>query len=120
MDQEEIFVVIDGEATFETLECEVTVGKCEAIRFAPGEFQSGKNESDGELTVLAMGAPRDTEDIRIPADCPECQHDDLRLDTVATVYHSFARTVRPSISRRTVLSVATTTCESRWTRRPKQ
>lgn len=97
MDQEEVFVVIDGEATFETLapqsgaDCangktvsedgEIVVGEGEAIRFAPGEFQSGKNESDGELAVLAMGAPRDSEDIRIPADCPQCHHDDLRLDT---------------------------------------
>lgn len=96
MDQEEVFVVIEGEATFETYtllrdaDCEsdetaseggeVTVGAGEAIRFAPGEFQSGANESDDELVVLAMGAPRDSEDVRIPADCPECSHDDMRLE----------------------------------------
>lgn len=81
MDQEEVFVVLDGEATFETMNGEVTVGEGEAIRFVPGEFQSGKNESDGTLAVLAMGAPRNSEDIRIPVDCPECYHDTLRLDT---------------------------------------
>lgn len=80
MDQEEVFVIIEGEATFETLEGEVTVGEWEAIRFTPGEFQSGMNESDRDLTAFAIGAPRNTEDIRIPVECPECGHDNLRLD----------------------------------------
>lgn len=80
MDQEEVFVVLEGTATFETLNGEITVGEGEAIRFAPGEFQSGTNESDGPLVALALGAPRETEDIRTPVECPECGHDDLRLD----------------------------------------
>ncbi|WP_227353120.1 cupin domain-containing protein [Haladaptatus salinisoli] len=95
-DQEEVFVVVEGEATFETYAPrsgdsandvssgeggEVTVGAGEAIRFAPGEFQSGGNESDDELVVLALGAPRDSEDVRIPVDCPECAHDGVRLET---------------------------------------
>lgn len=77
MDQEEVFAVLKGEATFETLGGEVTVGEREAIRFPPGEFQSGKNTSDSELTVVAIGAPRDTEDIRIPVPCPNCEHNTL-------------------------------------------
>jgi uncharacterized cupin superfamily protein len=72
MDQEEVFFVLEGEATYETIDGEVTVREGEAIRFAPGEFQSGKNASDRELVVCAMGAPRDSEDIRIPVRCPEC------------------------------------------------
>lgn len=80
MDQEEMFVVLDGEATFETLDGDVTVGEGEVIRFAPGEFQSSRNESDGPLVMLAIGAPRDTEDVRIPVACPECRHEDMRLD----------------------------------------
>jgi mannose-6-phosphate isomerase-like protein (cupin superfamily)/predicted RNA-binding Zn-ribbon protein involved in translation (DUF1610 family) len=85
-DQEEVFVVIEGEATFETLAAgsdtgeTVTVGVDEAIMFAPGgEFHSGKNESDGDLLAVAIGAPRDSEDVRIPLECPECSHDDMRV-----------------------------------------
>jgi transcription elongation factor Elf1 len=59
---------------------EVTVDELETIRFGPGEFQSGKNESDSELIVLALDAPRDTDDIRIPVTCPDCNHETLRLD----------------------------------------
>ena len=81
MDQEEVFVVLNGEATFETLDGEVTVGEREAIRFSPGEFQSGKNNADRELVVVAIGGPRDTEDIRIPVACPDCEHDTLRFQT---------------------------------------
>jgi uncharacterized cupin superfamily protein len=78
MDQEELFVIVEGEATFETMDGEVTVGEDEAIRFAPGEYQSGKNDSDGEVVAFALGAPRDSEDVRIPQECPECGHDNLR------------------------------------------
>ena len=85
MDQEELFLVIEGEATFETMDGEVVVGEGEVVRFEPGEFQSGANESDGLLEVFALGAPRETEDIRIPAECPECSHANLRLDTDSEV-----------------------------------
>ena len=78
MDQEEVFVILEGEATFETMDGEVTVGDDEVIRFAPGEFQSGKNDSDGEVVAFAMGAPRDSEDVRLPQNCPECGHDNVR------------------------------------------
>ena len=78
MDQEEVFVVVEGEATFETMDGEVTVGEGEAIRFAPGEFQSGANDGDREVVAFAMGAPRDSEDVRLPQDCPECGHDNVR------------------------------------------
>ena len=78
MDQEEVFVVVEGEATFETMDGEVTVGESEAIRFEPGEFQSGKNDSDGEVVAFAMGAPRDSADVRLPQNCPECGHDNVR------------------------------------------
>lgn len=79
MDQEEVFLVIEGEATYETMDGEIVVEEGEAIRFAPGEFQSGKNDSDSELVVFALGAPRDSEDTRIPVACPECNHEDMRL-----------------------------------------
>ncbi|WP_123537382.1 cupin domain-containing protein [Halosimplex salinum] len=93
VDQEEIFVVLDGEATFETLPERdgpvdrprtgrvVTVESGEAIRFAPGEYQSGHNRSDGDLVALAIGAPRDSEDVRVPVACPDCERADFALDT---------------------------------------
>lgn len=85
-DQEEVFVVVDGSATFETLDIEdsagdddvgydageVTVDAGETIRFAPGEYQSGKNVSGETAVVYGLGAPRDSEDVRIPLTCPEC------------------------------------------------
>ena len=100
-DQEEIFVVLEGVATFETLagsgenENEVTGGAPasprtghevrveagEAIRFAPGEYQSGYNREDEALVALAIGAPRESTDVRVPVRCPECGDADLGLDS---------------------------------------
>lgn len=87
MDQEEVFLIVKGEATFETYtprsraesNCsvgEITVDENEAIRFAPGEFQSGKNAADEPVVAFALGAPRDSEDVRVPLPCPECGHED--------------------------------------------
>jgi uncharacterized cupin superfamily protein len=78
-DQEEVFVVREGEATFETLDGEVTAGAGEAVRFAPGEFHSGRNASGEPLVALAIGAPRETADVRLPVACSACDHSDLRL-----------------------------------------
>ncbi|WP_247002728.1 cupin domain-containing protein [Halosolutus gelatinilyticus] len=89
-DQEEVFVVLEGTAAFETRDGEVTVGPDEAVRFAPGDFQSGRNAGDEPLVALAIGAPRDTDDIRIDripvlddrdVSCPDCGHDDMRMAT---------------------------------------
>jgi uncharacterized cupin superfamily protein len=66
MDQEEVFIVLDGQATFETMDGEVTVDEGEVIRFVPGEFHSGETFSEEELKALAIGAPRNTTDVRIP------------------------------------------------------
>jgi mannose-6-phosphate isomerase-like protein (cupin superfamily) len=83
LDQEEVFLVIEGTATFETkpeatAESEtVEVSAGEAIRFAPGEFQQGRNESDGEVVALAMGAPRESTEGRVPQPCPACGESDV-------------------------------------------
>jgi len=97
-DQEEVFVVLDGSATFETLPDrspdgsgagdgddprtgrELTVAAGEAIRFAPGEYQSGSNRGDEPLVALAIGAPRETTDVRVPVRCPDCGEADFALD----------------------------------------
>ncbi|NHN42502.1 cupin [Halorubellus sp. JP-L1] len=94
-DQEEAFVVLSGEAVFEHLPPaeswdgaapagkEVTVAASEAVRFAPGEFQTGRNpeRADRDLVALALGAPRQTADVRIPAACPDCDAPALGLGT---------------------------------------
>ena len=90
-DQEEVFVVLADEATFETGvdgDREVTVAADEAIRFAPGEFQTGRNVGDEPLVALALGAPRETADIRISriptlgdreVVCPDCTCDHMQI-----------------------------------------
>jgi uncharacterized cupin superfamily protein len=90
-DQEEVFVVQAGTATFETLPDYpadptgevVTVEAGEAVRFAPGEFQTGFNDAhaDEELVALALGAPRDSEDVHVPVPCPDCAAATHRLAT---------------------------------------
>lgn len=86
-DQEEVFVVLEGEATFVTEHEEVVVGADEAVRFAPGEFQSGGNEADDRLVALAVGAPKEAENVLISriltleedVTCPACGRDSLRI-----------------------------------------
>lgn len=83
LDQEEVFYILDGTATFETKpeataaseRIEVSAG--EAVRFAPGEFQQGRNESDAPVVALALGAPRDPTEGRVPQSCPECEESDV-------------------------------------------
>ncbi len=80
MDQEEVFVVLVGTAVFETLEGKVEVDSGGAVRFAPGEFQSGRNAGETPLEILAIGAPRDSEDVRLPLACPACDNPNVRVD----------------------------------------
>lgn len=99
VDQDEVFAVLDGQLEFETLvppstgatepsvsleeyearEVEVAAG--EVIRFAPGDFQAGRNAIEGETVVLAIGAPKESDDIRLPVACPTCGCMPIRLDT---------------------------------------
>ncbi|MFT4946507.1 MAG: mannose-6-phosphate isomerase-like protein (cupin superfamily) [Natronomonas sp.] len=78
LDQEEAFVILEGEATFEHKESldadseTVTVGEEEMIRFPPGEYQQGRNESDETVRALALGAPQESTDVRIAAPCRAC------------------------------------------------
>ncbi|SDC39449.1 cupin domain-containing protein [Natrinema hispanicum] len=71
-DQEELFYVLEGTATFETEEGDVTVSAEEAIRFAPGEWQLGRNETDERVVALALGAPAETGETDIRRLCPDC------------------------------------------------
>lgn len=86
LEQEEAFYILSGTATFEYADepladrDTVEVGPDEAIRFAPGEYQSGWNRGEEQVTGVAFGAPLDTEDpVRVPGPCPECDEPALKL-----------------------------------------
>lgn len=85
LDQEELFYVVDGTATFETkpepdADSEtVEVGPGEAVRFPPGEFQQGRNESDDRVLALALGGPRESTEVRVPQPCRDCGNDVLAM-----------------------------------------
>ena len=85
LDQEEAFYVISGTATFEYADeplgetDTVEVGPDEAVRFAPGEYQTGSNEGDEPVKALAFGAPNESTDVRVPGPCPECENESLQL-----------------------------------------
>ena len=70
--QEEVFVVLEGTATFETEDGDVTVGPQEAGRFAPGEWQLGRNDGEERIRALAIGAPKESPDTEVLRACPEC------------------------------------------------
>lgn len=76
-DQEEIFYVMEGTATFlvglDRDEVEVDAG--ELIRFEPGEFQTGVNQGDERVVGWAVGAPgagHDWDELDSVVDCREC------------------------------------------------
>ncbi len=83
-DQEEVFYVQSGEATFEFADVPdtdavdtVTVGAGEVVRFGPGEFQEGFNAADRDEPVVgfAIGAPgpvHDWDAIESVVFCREC------------------------------------------------
>lgn len=73
--QEELFYVLEGTATFETEDGEVRVGADEAIRFAPGEWQQGRNDGEKPVRALAVGAPAEMGETTILRACPDCGED---------------------------------------------
>lgn len=92
-DREELFVVL------ETPEGRIAADAGQAVRVPPGEFQSCV--ADDGATALVLGAPRDSEDVRIPVRCPDCDHGEHRL----TFPDGEQRPVRPDCGgdRRVVL-----------------
>lgn len=81
-DQEELFVVLEGTATFETADGPgaeretVTVGPHEAVHFeAEGPFQQGRNETDSLVRGFALGVPGSRHEwtgTRALVECPDC------------------------------------------------
>lgn len=66
-EQEELFVIQAGRATFDTESGTVDVEAGEIVRFGPGEYQQGRNEGDERVVALAIGAPRNRESPRFSA-----------------------------------------------------
>jgi len=81
--QEEVFVVIEGTAVFDTEDGSVEVDAGEAVRFDRGEFQRGWNRGGEQVVALALGAPLDYgEQVKL-RDCPSCgEPTDNRLEQV--------------------------------------
>lgn len=80
-DQEEVFFIMEGTATFEVGpegSEEVEVGPREAIRFEPGDFQYGYNNNGEQVVGLALGAPgsmHNWDDLESITYCPECEEE---------------------------------------------
>lgn len=77
-DQEELFYVMEGTATFEhgMDGDEIIVEAGDVIRFEPGEFQCGRNDGDDRVLALALAAPgsrHNWDDLESLAPCPECE-----------------------------------------------
>jgi uncharacterized cupin superfamily protein len=72
-DQEEVFHIQSGTATFETEDSDVVVEEGETIRFAPGEWQQGTNRGDERVVALALGAPADSGETEIRRECTTCR-----------------------------------------------
>ncbi|WP_128478794.1 cupin domain-containing protein [Halorussus pelagicus] len=94
-DQEEVFYVESGTATFEVgLDREeVVVEAGELIRFPPGEFQKGYNDGEATVEGWALGAPgamHDWDELQSRAYCPECE--DEKTHDMAFVEESFELT----------------------------
>jgi len=77
LDQEEVFYVVEGTATFRTEDGTVEVGAGEAVRFAPGEYQTGRNDGDEPVRALALGAPAGSTEIRVRESCGACDEADV-------------------------------------------
>lgn len=81
-DQEELFYVMEGTATFEVKEGPGAdaetheVGPDEVIHFEKGgPFQTGGNEGDERVVAVALGVPNPRhgwQDTKVLFDCPEC------------------------------------------------
>jgi quercetin dioxygenase-like cupin family protein len=70
-EQEEIFYLLDGVATFETEREDIEVQAGEAIRFEPGEWQLGRNDGEKRLRALALGAPAESS-TEMKRHCDDC------------------------------------------------
>lgn len=71
-EQEEVFYVQSGTVRFETDDGTTEVSAGELVRFAPGEYQQGMNESGERVVALGLGAPKESGDLDMRRDCENC------------------------------------------------
>lgn len=90
--QEELFVIQQGQATFETEGGNVVVEAGEVVRFAPGEYQRGSNRGDERVVALAIGAPREPGESEILRECEAC--DERTPNTIESVDDGRAKITR--------------------------
>ena len=78
--QEEVFYIQSGTATFTLESGDVTVGAGEVLRVPPGTFQFGTNDGDERVTAIALGAPREYEGKNeYLIDCSECDERTVQI-----------------------------------------
>jgi quercetin dioxygenase-like cupin family protein len=88
LDQEEVFYVEEGTATFEVgrEREEITVEAGELVRFEPGEFQMGYAVEDGDGVVgWALGAPssrHDWDELESLVYCSDCEQETAHATTL--------------------------------------
>lgn len=70
--QEELFVIQQGQVTFETETGEVVGEAGDVLRVAPGEYQQGVNTGDERVIAFAIGAPQDSGETEILRACEAC------------------------------------------------
>ena len=87
-EQEEIFIVLDGTATFDTEDGDVEVEAGETVRFEPGEWQQGWNRGTDRLRVVALGAPLEEGPTDLRRYCPSCGR---RVPVAVTEYDTGVR-----------------------------
>jgi uncharacterized cupin superfamily protein len=73
--QEKIFLVLAETVTFRTEAGPVDVREGEVVRFAPGEYQQGRNKGEERVSAVALGAPQDTGGSEILRECDTCERE---------------------------------------------
>jgi len=65
--------------TFATESGDVPVESGELVRFAPGEFQLGRNPGGERASVLALGVPRESTEIQYRRRCETCGGETIQV-----------------------------------------
>lgn len=92
----------------------MVVSEGQAVRFVPGEYQTGANRHARVAVVLAIVAPTGRDAVRMPLDCPDCGEGSRRSDRTArcgspvrtAVESSQPAAVGPVVERRCWLRLA--------------
>jgi mannose-6-phosphate isomerase-like protein (cupin superfamily) len=70
---EEVFYVFEGTLTVDTADEPLTVGAGEVLRIPPDHPNRAHNADEGVVRLVAVGAPKETEDAVIEERCPSCE-----------------------------------------------